>query len=214
MPRYRVLGNDAATDEPIEIVVQARSEQEAKEKGRARGVMVQQVEPVEDAAAPLSRDAETLRRPATDEPLGDETDLETALDVETVVWRGSPSQWENVVPFALCLLVLPIPWALWRWLSTRCTSYEVTSQRLRMRWGVFTRQLEEIEIYRVKDTTETQTLWQRLVGVGTVKVLSSDRTLPELRLRNVKGHSEVRDCIRAQTERMRRARRVRELDIE
>ncbi len=52
------------------------------------------------------------------------------------------------------------------------------------------------------------------MGVGTVTVLSSDRTLPEMRLRNVRDHSQVRDSIRAQTERMRRARRVRELDID
>lgn len=212
--RHRVIGEDERTGEALEIVLDARNERDARDKARERGVMPLRVEPADESA-----DAGQNRRDAgRDAEIGfvDESDddLAEALEREDHVWSGGPSQWENVVPFALCLLVVPIPWALWRWLSTRCTRFEITSQRLRMRSGVLTRTLEEIEIYRVKDTAEKQSLWQRLAGVGTVTVYSSDRTLPELLLRNVRGHGRVRDLVRAQTERMRRARKVRELDVD
>ena len=52
---------------------------------------------------------------------------------EEILWQGSPSQWTNFWPFVLCVLVVPIPWAIWRWLATRSFVYEVTTQRIRIR---------------------------------------------------------------------------------
>jgi len=216
--RFRIVGDDERTGETMEFILEARHEDEAREKARDRGLMVKRVEPVESAGASGPRRTVDSRSddagPLTDISDDDPSNLDDALDREDDVWSGRPSQWENLAPFLLCALVLPVPWAFWRWLTTRCTRFEITSQRLRLRSGVFTRTLEEIEVYRVKDTTEKQSLLQRLVGVGTVTVYSSDRTLPELSLHNIRGHDEARDLIRAQTERMRRARKVRELDID
>ena len=35
---------------------------------------------------------------------------------ERIEWTGTPSQWQNLGWFLSCLLLVPIPWAIWRWL--------------------------------------------------------------------------------------------------
>ena len=42
---------------------------------------------------------------------------------EQIQWTGHPSQWQNLGWFVLCLLLIPIPFAWWKWLETRNTVY-------------------------------------------------------------------------------------------
>lgn len=128
-------------------------------------------------------------------------------------WQGSPSQWTNFWWFALCVLIIPIPWAVWKLAVTATTDYAVTSQRLTLREGVFNRTLEEIELYRIKDTTLTKSFWQRLLGLGSVVVESSDASMPRLVIPWVREAEHVRQTIRQNVEAVRRARGVRELDV-
>ena len=32
---------------------------------------------------------------------------------EREVWSGTPSQWQNLWAWVACVLIVPIPWALW-----------------------------------------------------------------------------------------------------
>ena len=43
--------------------------------------------------------------------------------------------------------------SLARYLETRFTRFEITSERIRITTGVLSRRMEELELYRVKDTT-------------------------------------------------------------
>ena len=84
---------------------------------------------------------------------------------------------------------------------------------LTLETGVFRRELEEIELYRIKDTTLTRSFVQRLIGLGTVTVISSDESMPTLVIPAIRGAAEVRQIIRENVELVRRARGVRELDM-
>jgi len=132
---------------------------------------------------------------------------------EATIWQGRPSQWVNVLWFAACILILPIPFAIYRWLTVRCTTYSLTSQRFRVESGILSRHFDDLELYRVKDITMTQPLIQRLVGLGTITMMTSDRTTPTLLLPAISGPRETMDTIRHQVERVRRERGVRELDV-
>ena len=56
----------------------------------------------------------------------------------------------------------------------------ITSQRLVLSRGFISRSVEEIEYYRVSDTSAEQNFLQRLAGVGTLTLLSEDLTAPKL----------------------------------
>ena len=68
---------------------------------------------------------------------------------------------------------------------------------------------EELLLYRVRDINTSRTLGQRIFGVGTVTVMSSDKTTPSLLLKNIKNPMEVKELLHKQVEEMKIRRRVR-----
>ena len=62
---------------------------------------------------------------------------------------------------------------------------------------------------RVRDIDLERRLFQRLFGVGTVTVMSSDKSMPTLVLKNVKDPIMVKELIHKQVEEMKIKRRVR-----
>jgi uncharacterized membrane protein YdbT with pleckstrin-like domain len=130
-------------------------------------------------------------------------------DDERVEWTDTPSQLENIGWFAACLLIVPIPWAVWRWMVTRSTVYTLTSQRLTTRRGVFTRTVEDLELYRVRDTRLEQSFFERLFNVGKVVLYTTDASTPEVHLRFVRNAETVRETLRRLVEARRDAKRVR-----
>jgi uncharacterized membrane protein YdbT with pleckstrin-like domain len=132
---------------------------------------------------------------------------------ESVVLTFTPSHWSKFPVYALCILIIPIPYAIWVYLTTRFTRYELSQERLRLTTGVFSRQTDNLELYRVSDIRETQSFWQRLVGIGNVDLISTDKTTPELPIRGVRNHHEIADTIRTCVERMRDKKKQREFDV-
>ena len=68
---------------------------------------------------------------------------------------------------------------------------------------------DEILLYRVRDIDTSRSLGQRIFGVGTVTVVSADKTMPNLVLKNVKDPIFVKELIHKQVEEMKIRRRVR-----
>lgn len=132
---------------------------------------------------------------------------------ETILWEGSPSQWQNFGWFLSCLLVLPIPIAFWKWLSTANHRISLTKQRLRIRTGVFSKTNEDVELYRVKDWTLQEPLNQRIFGKGKISIFSSDRSAPELHLAWINKPAAFVEALRCAVEAIRDTKRVRELDM-
>ena len=133
---------------------------------------------------------------------------------ERIEWTGHPSQWQNAGWFALCVLVLPIPFALWKWLETRNTVYTLTDQRLKFTRGVLTKVTDDLELYRVRDTKFQQDFFERMCGLGEIILYTTDETSTEIRLPYIKDAEAVREKIRGLVEARRDAKRVRYLDAE
>ncbi len=89
------------------------------------------------------------------------------------------------------------------------TRYAISKDRLYFSVGLWTVNDEEILLYRVRDISSKRTLWQRMLGVGTVTVVSSDKTTPTLELKNIKNPMEVKELLHSQVEEMKIQRRVR-----
>jgi uncharacterized membrane protein YdbT with pleckstrin-like domain len=152
---------------------------------------------------------------------------------ETVVWTGTSSQRSSAGFYLLCLVValvlvvastftmaatlivvlLPAGAAFWRWLSIRSTVYTLTDQRLKTRRGVLSRVIDDIELYRVKDSHFTQSFMERLLGIGDITLRTTDASTPLIVLPGL-GDPETRwEQIRALVEARRDAKGVREVDM-
>ena len=89
------------------------------------------------------------------------------------------------------------------------TRYALTEDRLFLSVGFFNVKDDELLLYRVRDITTRRSLWQRLFGMGTVTVISSDQSQPNLVLKNIKHPLDVKELIHQHVEEMKLQRRVR-----
>ena len=133
---------------------------------------------------------------------------------EQTQWTGGPSQWRNLGWWLSCLLVLPIPYAIWKWLVTRNTVYTLTDQRLKFTVGVFNKVTQDLELYRVRDTKFQQSFFERMVGLGEIVLHTTDETSPVISLAYIRDAEAVREKMRGLVEARRDAKRVRYLDAE
>jgi uncharacterized membrane protein YdbT with pleckstrin-like domain len=152
---------------------------------------------------------------------------------ENSLWKGSSSQWLNLGPFAAALLAgagilvgsvffppaaitlaLPVFYLAWRYLVVRTQVFELTSERLRVTRGVINQKVDEIELYRVKDSQMVRSWWMRLTGLASIVMQTSDRTLPSLVIPAIHGGEQVRELLRKHVELQRDRKRVREMDFD
>jgi len=158
------------------------------------------------------------------------------MSEENSLWKGRPSQWLNfgvfltvliigVVIVGVCVhltlpaaayavLLLPSGWAGWKYLLLHSQEYELTTERLRYTRGVINQQVNEIELYRVKDTVMVRKWWMRLTGLTAIELISSERSIPDLIIPAVSGGAEMRELLRKQVEFQRDMKHVRETDLD
>lgn len=98
-----------------------------------------------------------------------------------------------VAAFGLGLLILA-----WVWYRIHSVQYRLTSQRLFVRRGLIARKVEEVELFRVKDVKMDQSLLQRILNVGAITVLSTDDSMPEIKMIGVPDPVNVKETLRTQ----------------
>jgi uncharacterized membrane protein YdbT with pleckstrin-like domain len=137
---------------------------------------------------------------------------------EETVWRGTSSQWKNLGVYILCALfcwlIVPIFIALARYLQTKNKIYELTTERLKITQGVFSKVTDTLELYRMKDLETQQPFLYRLVGIENVQINTSDLTNPFVLVEAIPSEVKFGDKLRNQVEAVRMQKRVREIDIE
>ena len=93
------------------------------------------------------------------------------------------------------------------------TRYRLSEDRLFCEKGFLNITQEEVLLYRVRDLELKMSLGQRLFGVGTICVHSSDKTLPHLDLINVRNPRQVKETLHQHVEQAKDQRRMRTMEI-
>lgn len=96
---------------------------------------------------------------------------------EQEMWRGKPKWWT----------------ALRKSLTE---SYVLTSERLKIDYGLLSKQTEEIELFRVQDLSVTRTLWDRIFGVGNIVIATGDASGAVTILHDIADAEAIKDQIR------------------
>lgn len=89
------------------------------------------------------------------------------------------------------------------------TKYYLSTDRLFMQKGLLKMTLEEVILYRISDISISVGLFQRIFGVGTIVIHSSDKSMPHLELKNVKDPMVVKEQVHKYVEEMKVARGIR-----
>lgn len=137
---------------------------------------------------------------------------------ERSLFVGHPA----LVPGALeaVLVVLTLGLALvWLWARSRATRYELTTRRVVVETGLFSKRIEQVDLYRIDDYRIDLPFAQRLLGTGNLTLSTSDRSAREqsaggeIHLRGLR--TDVRalyEQLRAATEADKARRGVRRFD--
>ena len=93
-----------------------------------------------------------------------------------------------------------LPWSF--------TKYALTEERFFVESGLISSKEDEVRLYRILDISLTRSLYQKIFGLGTIHCCSSDKTLGDFDIKNVKKPKEVKELFSAQIEKQRDAKRV------
>jgi uncharacterized membrane protein YdbT with pleckstrin-like domain len=114
-------------------------------------------------------------------------DLERASGMRRFEWYAT----------AVLLVIQAIAFLI-AWIRLHSTMYRVTNQRVLVEQGIFSKTVDEIDLRYVEDSTFNQNLVERILGIGSVTLMSSDKNTPRYVLRSIKDPRGVREMIRAE----------------
>lgn len=123
-----------------------------------------------------------------------------------------------VVKFGLIVNLLDIAFSLMfllfiavRYIILRNIRWEIDNETICRQRGVFVREKDYLELYRVVDYAEQQTLLQRIFGVKTVVILSTDRSDAQMPILGVPVWFDLVGKIRNRVEQCKTAKRIYEI---
>ena len=93
------------------------------------------------------------------------------------------------------------------------TRYELTESRLLVKTGLLNIREEELRLFRVRDLSTQESMLDRLFGVGSIVLHTSDATSPTLKIQHVKNSMRVKELLSAQVEEARMKNRVRSMEV-
>ncbi len=95
---------------------------------------------------------------------------------------------------------LGLPWTF--------TKYALDEDKLTVKTGFFNSEENEVRLYRILDIKLKKDLLQKLVGLGTIAIVSSDQSLKNFEIKNIKNPKFVKDTLSNLVEEARDKKRV------
>lgn len=136
-----------------------------------------------------------------------------AAGPEKVLFEGRPAAISGVLELLLVIVTLGLA-GIWLWARSLASHYKVTTSRIVIEHGLFSKRLEQIDLYRVEDYVVDLPFGQRMLGTGNLVISTTDRTAKgEVRLDRLR--TDVRQLyeeLRTATEADKTRRGVRRFD--
>ena len=119
-----------------------------------------------------------------------------------------PPVWVTSVLILLGLLalIMPIIWA-------RTIRYRISNFRIDYERGLFSKTIDTMELWHVDDIKFHQSFIERLLGVGTITIMSDDQTTPSLPLRGLPNPRTIFDALKNRIIAIKRTRGVVKMDM-
>lgn len=97
---------------------------------------------------------------------------------------------------------------IWCGLPLTFTVYSFDNERLYIDSGFLNQRQDEVRLYRILDLSVTRSLSQRIFGLGTIHISSSDKTLTNFDIINIRNVKEVKEQLSNLIEEERTKKRV------
>ena len=128
-------------------------------------------------------------------------------EVEKPLFSGHPAIIYSAWQWFAVVLTLGIAFVVY-WIRSLSIAYEITTQRVRVERGVFSKNKDSLELFRVDHFDLLKPLGMRLVGYCLLHLRSSDAGFPTVIIYGVPGLEALADTLRECSLRERARRRV------
>jgi uncharacterized membrane protein YdbT with pleckstrin-like domain len=115
---------------------------------------------------------------------------------------------------AFVILLSPLAYAAAKVLLIKAVKYEISTERIKITTGIFSKRTNALELYRVKDYSLKEPFFYRLFRLGNIHIVTSDQSTPVLELRAIPQARTLMDELRKHVELRRDLKRVREVDFD
>lgn len=82
---------------------------------------------------------------------------------------------------------------IWCGLPWTFTVYSFDEDRFYIDTGILNKRQDEVRLYRIMDVSVTRSLMQRIFGMGTIQVKSSDKSTGDFEIKNIKNVMDVKE---------------------
>ena len=135
---------------------------------------------------------------------------------EEIVWIGRSSQlihwFAYLICFLFCWLIFPLFIAWYLNERTKHTIYVLTRESLRVYSGIFIKRIDDLELYRVKDTIYIQSFVLRVFRLSSIMLITSDASWGDSSIPGIENGIVIREKLRKLVEAIRVKKGVREID--
>lgn len=133
---------------------------------------------------------------------------------EEVLFEGRPALLPSIGAWAVAIVTVGLALSYF-WLRRASKHYRLTSERIVVESGIFSKRMDQIDIYRITDFVVERPFGQRVTGTGNIVLTAMDRSTPEVRLDGLKTDVvALYERLRKATEVEKRRRGVRLVDYE
>lgn len=127
--------------------------------------------------------------------------------VEAPLFTGRPAVIYSAWQWIVVVFTLGLGW-IYYWLVSLSTSYEITSQRVRIERGLLSKNKDSVEVFRIDHFDLHKPLGMRLVGHCLLHLRSSDSSFATVILYGIPELEKLADALRECSLRERTRRRV------
>jgi len=140
--------------------------------------------------------------------------VDLANPQEQVLFEGQPALVPSLGAMILAIITLGIA-VIFFYFQRGGTSYRITTQRIVIDKGIFSKKMEQIDLYRINDFTVDRPFGQRVLGTGNLKLVTFDKTTPVIEIAALKTDVVgLYETLRKAVEACKQQRGVRMIDYE
>jgi membrane protein YdbS with pleckstrin-like domain len=116
--------------------------------------------------------------------------------------------WAGIVLVLVGLFMLVLPYLL-----TKSIHYRITNYRIDFERGLLSKKIDTLELWHVDDISFHQSLLDRIMGVGTITIVSDDRSTPHLTLSGIPRPRPVFESLKQRIISVKRQRGVLKMNL-
>jgi hypothetical protein len=131
---------------------------------------------------------------------------------EETLFDGHPAALPSLGALLLAIVTVGLGWIV-MWMRARSTHYRITTQRVVVETGLFSKRMDQMDVYRIVDYVVERPFSQRLLGTGNLVLEAMDQTTPQIRIQGIRTDVvKLYEQLRTATESEKARRGVRVVD--